>query len=202
MKQIIISILIIASTLFAQQCPDEFSPQKFEESPAFFEDLIDDNFLNVTAFGQQQEYKKLGFVKQRNTFYKLKSFKVYKDYKYPNINGLWSYKVNKQGKVYEVNISQIESERINDTTLTDMINSDFEDVWRKWEGDAYEHYMEPEFVRFKYKNLYLSLKVYFWGVEGDSARVDKSTISYQIIDFSDEVNGYIRCLNANLKHSK
>ena len=55
--------------------------------------------------------------------------------------------------------------------------------------------MVPEFVRFKYGKKYLSLKTYFWGIAGDSAKVDKSTINYQIIDFTDEVNGYIRCIS-------
>ena len=63
------------------------------------------------------------------------------------------------------------------------------------ESDSSKHYIEPKFVRFKYKDYYLSLKVYFWGVEGDSAKVEKSTINYQIIDFTNEVNTYIKCMN-------
>ncbi len=192
MKKFIISIILLSSTVFAQQCADEFSPEKFQESPAFFEDLIDENSI---AFGSAKEYEKLGFKKKDGEFFKPESYTVYKAYKYPKINGLWSYKVDKKGKVYEVNIAQIESSRVNGSVLTDMINSDFEDIWRKWEGDAYEHYMEPEFVRFQYKDMYLSLKVYFWGIVDDSARIDRSVISYEIIDFTDEVNSYIRCIS-------
>jgi len=174
--------------LFASNCADEFSPEKFDESPSFFEELVD-----ISPFGQKDE--QLGFIKKDGTFYKQNSYIKYKDYIYPSINGLWSYKRDSNGKIYEVNISQIESEIMTETSLTDMINSDFEDTWRKWEGDSYEHYMEPEFVRFKYKGYYLSLKVYFWGVQGDSAKVEKSTINYQIIDFTNEVNTYIKCMN-------
>ena len=179
-------ITILSSFLFASDCADEFSPEKFQESPSFFEDLVD-----VTSLGKTGEF---GFVKEGDTYYKPDTYVRYKDYIYPTINGFWSYKTDKNGKVYEVNVSQIESERMGDSALTDMINDDFEDMWRKWEGDGYEHYMVPEFVRFKYGKRYLSLKVYFWGIDGDSARVDKSTINYQIIDFSDEVNEYKKCI--------
>jgi len=179
-------MVILVSFVFAQQCADEFSPEKFNESPSFFEELVD-----LTPIGEKKE---LSFVKKKDTFYKPNSYISYKAYIYPTINGFWSYKADANGKIYEVSVSQIESEIVNDSVLSDMINSDFEDAWRKWEGDGYEHYMEPEFVRFKYGKKYLSLKAIFWGVEGDSARVDKSTISYQITDFTDEVNGYIKCM--------
>lgn len=187
MKKYILIIALLSGVLFATECADEFSPQKFQESPSFFEDLVD-----KTALGEKKEQ---GFSKLENIFYKPNSYITYKDYIYPIINGFWSYKVDSHGKIYEVNISQIESEIVTDTVLTDMINSDFEDTWREWDGDGYEHYMVPEFVRFKYRKKYLSLKVTFWGVEGDSARVKKSTINYQIIDFSDEVNSYVRCIS-------
>jgi len=187
MKKLILITTILTSSVFAQQCADEFSPQKFEEAPSFFEDLVD-----LTPIGEKKE---LDFIKKENTFYKPDSFVVYKDYIYPKINGFWSYKVDSSGKIYEVNVAQIESQRVSDTVLTDMINSDFEDTWRKWEGNGYEHYMVPEFVRFKYGKKYLSLKTHFWGVEGDNAKVKKSTISYQIIDFSAEVNSYIHCVS-------
>lgn len=188
MKKILLVISFLSSYLFAQQCADEFSPKHFDESPSFFEDLVD-----ISHIGEG--HKKLGFIQKGDTFYKPKSYVLYKDYIYPTINGLWSYKVDTNGKIYEVNIAQIESQIMIDTVLADMINSDFEDVWIKWEGDSYEHYMEPEFVRFKYRGRYFSLKVVFWGVRGDSARVDKSTINYQIIDFTDEVKGYISCFS-------
>jgi len=187
MKKYILTIALLSGLLFANECAGEFSPQKFQESPSFFEDLVDETPLSKT--------EDLGYIKKEGIFYKPNSYITYKDYIYPTTNGFWSYKVDKSGKIYEVNVSQIESERIESTILTDMINSDFEDAWRKWEGDGYEHYMEPEFVRFKYGKKYLSLKVTFWGVEGDSARVEKSTINYQITDFSDEVNSYIRCVS-------
>ena len=188
MKKIILVIYFLNIYLFAGQCADEFSPQKFDESPSFFEDLVD-----ISALGQKPN--DLGFIQKGDLFYKPNSFIVYKDYIYPTVNGLWSYKIDAKGKIYEANISQIESGILSDTVLADMLNSDFEDTWRKWEGDGYEHYMEPEFVRFKYKDYYLSLKVVFWGVEGDSAKVKKSTVNYQIIDFTDEVNDYIRCVS-------
>ena len=187
MKKIILITTVLVSFMFAQQCADEFSPEKFQESPSFFEDLVDETPLSET--------KNLGFVEEEETFYKPSSYITYKDYIYPTINGFWSYKIDSSGKIYEVNVSQIESQRVESTALTDMINSDFEDAWRKWEGDDYEHYMEPEFVLFKYGKKYLSLKVTFWGVKGDSAKVKKSTINYQIIDFSDEVNSYKSCVS-------
>ncbi len=186
MKKIILTLTLLATFAFSQ-CADEFSPEKFQESPAFFEDLVDATILGKTA--------DIGFERNGDTFYKKDSYITYKDYIYPTINGFWSYKADKNGKVYEVNVSQIESSRVGDSELTEMINSDFEDAWRKWEGNGYEHYMVPEFVRFKYGKKYLSLKVIFWGIDGDSARVKKSTINYEIIDFNDEVNEYIKCID-------
>ena len=111
--------------------------------------------------------------------------------------GFWNYKLNQEGKVDEVNIAQLESSREETLVLADMITSDFEGPWNKWDGDAYEHYLVPEFTRIKYKKKYLSLKVIFWGVKDDSARVERSTINYQLIDFTDEVNGYMKCMNLN-----
>ncbi len=185
MKNFILITFILVSSVFAQQCADEFSPEKFGESPSFFEDLVD-----MTPIGTK---KNLGFIKKGDTFYKPNSYITYKAYIYPTTNSFWSYKVDKNNKIYEVNVSQVESSRIGDASLTEMLNDDFEEAWRKWDGDGYEHYMVPEFVRFKYGKKYLSLKVYFWGIDGDSARVEKSTINYQIIDFTDEVNSYIKC---------
>ncbi len=189
MKNFIFIITLMVSSVFAQQCADEFSPLKFEESPSFFEDLVD--LTPIT------ERKELGFIKKGDIFYRPNSYVTYKSYTYPTINGFWSYKADKSGKIYEVNVSQIESSRLGDASLTEMLNDDFEEAWRKWDGDAYEHYMIPEFVRFRYGKKYLSLKVYFWGIDGDSARVEKSTINYQIIDFTDEVNSYIHCIKNN-----
>ncbi len=75
--------------------------------------------------------------------------------------GFWSYKINSKDKVEEVNIAQIESTKEDALALADMITSDFEGPWINWDGDAYEHYMVPEFTRIKYKDKYLSLKVIF-----------------------------------------
>ena len=57
----LILILFFVSLLIAKNCPDEFNPEKFEESPQFLIDLIDDNFTKVKLFGSQKEYKKLNF---------------------------------------------------------------------------------------------------------------------------------------------
>jgi hypothetical protein len=187
MKKIIFALTILITSIFAQQCADEFSPEKFQEAPSFFGGLVD-----LTPIGEKKE---LGFEKKGDTFYKPNSYITYKAYIYPTTNSFWSYKVDESGKIYEVNVSQIESEILGDATLTQMLNDDFEEAWRKWDGDGYEHYMVPEFVRFKYGKKYLSLKVYFWGIDGDSAKVKKSTINYQIIDFTDEVNSYMRCVS-------
>jgi len=186
MKKNIIAIAFFNVVLLAGQCPDEFSPSHFIESPSYFEDLVD-----VSSLGKTD--KNLGFIKKGDTFYKPNSFIIYKDYIYPKINGFWSYKKDKNGKIYEVNVAQIESETMDTMALAEMVNNDFEDIWQKTDGDGYEHYMYPEFTRFEYGKSYLSLKVFFWGVSGDSAHVNKSTINYQIIDFTDEVNGFIHC---------
>jgi len=124
MKKILLIIAVLVSFLYAQKCADEFSPQKFEESPSSFEDLVD-----MTPLGKVDN--SFTFIKENDTFYKQNSYIKYKDYIYPTISGFWSYKKDTNGKIYEVNISQIESEIMTETSLTDMINSDFEDTWRK-----------------------------------------------------------------------
>jgi hypothetical protein len=197
MKKFILTITILSSLLFANNCADEFSPDKFVDSSDFLEDLIETNFQEVALFGTAKEYEKLGFEQKEDYFYKSDSYTTYRAYTYPKVMGLWNYKLNQQGKVDEVNIAQLESGREETLVLADMITSDFEGPWIKWDGDAYEHYMVPEFTRIKYKEQYLSLKVIFWGVKDDSARVERSTINYQLIDFTDEVNGYMKCMNLN-----
>ncbi len=185
----------MSSLLFADECADEFSPDKFVESSDFLEDLIETNFKDVTLFGDAREYEKLGFVKSKDYFYKKDSFTTYRAYTYPKVMGFWNYKVDTKGRVDEVNIAQLESGREEPLVLADMITSDFEGPWIKWDGDAYEHYLVPEYSRIKYKKQYLSLKVIFWGVGDDSARVERSTINYRLIDFTDEVDGYVRCVS-------
>ena len=195
MKKFIFTITILFSLLFANDCADEFSPNKFVDSSDFFEDLIETNFKDISLFGTAKEYEKLGFVQNKEYFYKSNSYTTYKAYTYPKVMGFWNYKLNQKAKVDEVNIAQLESSKEETLVLADMITSDFEGPWIKWDGDAYEHYLVPEFTRIKYKDQYLSLKVIFWGVKDDSARVERSTINYQLIDFTDEVNGYIECAN-------
>lgn len=193
MKKYILIITLLSSLLVANECADEFSPDKFVDSSDFLEDLIETNFKEVPLFGTKKEYEKLEFQRNSDNFYKKNSYTTYRAYTYPKVMGFWKYKLNKENKVDEVNIAQLESTREDALVLADMITSDFEGPWQKWDGDAYEHFMDPEFVRIKYKNQYLSLKVIFWGVKNDSARVSRSTINYKLIDFTDEVNGYIRC---------
>ena len=199
MKKFIFTITILTSLLFANDCADEFSPDKFVDSSDFLEDLIETNFKEVALFGTAAEYEKLGFSKNKEYFYKTDSYTTYRAYTYPKVMGFWKYKLNQQNKVDEVNIAQLESRREDALSLADMITSDLAGPWMKWEGDAYENYLVPEFTRIKYKNQYLSLKVIFWGVKGDSARVERSTINYQLIDFTDEVNEYMKCKRYNHK---
>ena len=185
----------MSGLLFANECADEFSPDKFVDSSDFLEDLIETNFQEVALFGTAKEYGKLGFTQNKEYFYKSDSYTTYRAYTYPKVMGFWKYKLNQQAKVDEVNIAQLESSREETLVLANMITSDFEGPWNKWDGDAYEHYLVPEFTRIKYKEKYLSLKVIFWGVKDDSARVERSTINYQLINFTEEVNGYIRCVS-------
>ncbi len=195
MKKFIFTVTILSSLLFADDCADEFSPNKFANSSDFLEDLIETNFKDVSLFGTSKEYEKLGFTQNKEYFYKSDSYTTYRAYTYPKVMGFWNYKLNQKAKVDEVNIAQLESSKEETLVLADMITSDFEGPWIKWDGDAYEHYLVPEFTRIKYKDQYLSLKVIFWGVKDDSARVERSTINYQLIDFTDEVNGYIHCVS-------
>jgi len=197
MKKIILTLTFLISSLFSQECADEFSPDKFGESPEFLNELIETNFNDIGFFGTKKEYEKLGYISKKGEFFKPDSYTTYRDYTYPSVNGLWSYKLNEKGNVDIVNIAQVELRKLDSLDLGETLSSDFDGAWRKWDGDSYEHYMIPEFVRFKYKDKYISIKVYFWGTIGDSARVDNSVINYQLIDFTDEVNGYTRCV---LKH--
>jgi len=193
MKNNILIIAFLSSILLANDCPDEFSPDKFVNSSDYLEDLIETNFVEVGLFGTKREYEKLGFIQKKRHFYKPESYTTFMEYKYPKEMGFWSYKLDSDDKVYEVNIAQLESGREDPLALANMITNDFEGPWRDWEGDAYENYLIPEFSRIKYKEYYLSLKVILWGIEGDATKVERTTINYQIIDFTDEVNDYKRC---------
>ncbi len=195
MKNYILITILLNTLLFGGKCADEFSPDKFIESSPFLEDLIETNFQETALFASAKEYEKLKFKKVKNHFYKNNSFTPYRDYKYPKQDGFWSYKIDANEKVDEVNIAQLESTREDPLTIADMITSDFEGDWYKWDGDAYEHYLVPEYSRIKYKNYYLSLKVIFWGSGDDSAKLQRSTINYRLIDFTDEVNHYKECIN-------
>jgi hypothetical protein len=60
----------------------------------------------------------------------------------------------------------------------------------------------PEYTRIRYKDYYISLKVTFWGVKNDSSRAKTSAINYRIVNFTDEVSAYKRCVLAQNKENK
>ncbi len=105
MKKFIFITTLLSSLLLARECPDEFSPDKFTKALYFFEDLIEENFKEVSFFGTKEEFETLAFVKKDEYFYKKDSYTKRRSYTYPIVMGFWKYKLDSNKNVYEINIA-------------------------------------------------------------------------------------------------
>jgi len=100
--------------------------------------------------------------------------------------------ISKQQK--EFDIVKKELYKYDPYEISNEINDDFGDFWSDIvDADSYEAYLVPEYTKFMYKNYYLSLKIYFYGLKGDATHLKATIIKYHFYNYTSEVNRYILC---------
>ncbi len=187
------------STLFSKECADQYNNEAFLDAPMRVGDILDEGLKGLSLFGSAKLYKKLGFkivkIDKEEYYIKPNSYKKLGDYIYPIKSGLWKYHIDKNGFVDEFDIADVYSYKDRVESVASEINSDFEGLWSKWGGDDYALKLLPEDAQLRYGSFYLSLNVYLYGVKEDATNLDKTVVNYHFLNYTDEVNRYIKCKN-------
>ncbi len=183
--------------LQAKECGDQYNPENFLDAPDRVGEIIDSGLKKLSLFGDVKIYKQLGFIKAKidDKIYYIdkKSIKKVGDYIYPTKSGLWRYHLDKNGQVDEFDIAEVFEYKDSLESVASEINSDFEGLWSRWGGEAYFHKLYPEDAQIRYGANYLTLNVYIYGVKDDATTLKNSTVDYRFLNYTDEVNNYIKC---------
>jgi len=190
----ILMIFLTALFLFGSNCADQYSNKNYTYTSGNFGDVVGDSlkkyfdkdvknfkdFKKTTILGEIYYLKKSSFIKNRDNYYPIK-------------NGVWKLHVKKNSKIDELNFAQKRLYADPTEDIANNLNSDMDNLWAKWDGDAYGHYMIPEYVQLHYNDFYISLKAFIYGSEGDSTGLKNAFVDFYIINNTHEVNEYMRC---------
>jgi len=196
-------IILFISSLFSKQCADQYNPEKFLDAPDRFGEIIDANLKNIKLFASVKEYLKLHFKKMKICdkiyFVKKNSFIKKGDYIYPVKSGLWKYHINKYTKIDEIDIADVYNYKDSIGSVSDEINSDFEGLWRRSGGSAYEAKLLPEDTQIRFGKKYIALSVYLYGLRDDSTELNTTVVDYHILNYTREVDKFMECSEKNKK---
>ncbi len=194
MMRYIVAVFLTTVLLFGSNCADQYNNENYETVSGGFGDIVGKSLekyfdKDISSF---KEFKKTDI---QGEIYYLKNGFFFKnrDNYYPIKNGVWKLHVNKSSKIDELNFAQKRLYADPTEDIANNLNSDMDNLWAKWDGDAYGHYMIPEYVQLHYANFYISLKAFIYGSEGDSTGMKKAFVDFYIINNTHEVNKYIRC---------
>lgn len=96
-------------------------------------------------------------------------------------------------KKIKFTIEKKELYRFNESDIANEINENFGGFWNDWLEDGYEMQLTPEDTVFKYKDNYLSLQVFIYGVKGDATEYKGTIIKYKFYNYTKDVSQYIIC---------
>lgn len=180
--------------LFGSNCADQYNNKNYAYTSGNFGDVVSGSlkkyfdkdiknfkeFKKTAILGKIYYLKKSSFIKNRDNYYPVK-------------NGVWKLHLDKNSKIDELNFAQkrLYSDPAGD--IANDLNNDMDNLWAKWDGDAYGHYMIPEYVQLHYDDFYISLKAFIYGSEGDSTGLKKAFVDFYIINNTHEVNEYKKC---------
>ena len=99
-----------------------------------------------------------------------------------------------QDDIKRFEIIKTELYKYRDEEIAQEINEAFEYLWNDWIEDGYEMQLTPEQTLFKYKNNYLSLEVFIYGVKGDATKRTTTQVKYFFYNYTPEVKKYIKCI--------
>lgn len=190
----VLMIFLTTLFLFGSNCADQYNNKNYAYISGNFADIVGDSLKkyfdkDVKNF---KEFKKTAILGE--TYYlKKDSFVKNGDYYYPIKNGVWKLHADKNSKIDELNFAQKRLYADPAGDIANDLNSDIDNLWAKWDGDAYGHYMVPEYVQLNYDGFYISLKAFIYGSEGDSTGLKNAFVDFYIINNTHEVNEYIKC---------
>ncbi len=187
-------ILLTTVMLFGSNCADQYNNENYSTPSDSFGDIVGMSLKKY--FGKDikefKEFKKTDIQGQKY-YLKKGSFVKKMDNYYPVKNGVWKLHIDKNFKIDELNFAHDRLYVDPAEDIANDLNSDMDNLWVRWDGDAYGHYMVPEYVQIHYHNFYISLKAFIYGSEGDSTGLKKAFVDFYIINNTNEVNKYIRC---------
>ena len=180
--------------LFGSNCADQYNNKNYAYTSENFGDEVGDSlkkyfdkdvknfkeFKKTAILGKMYYLKKSSFIKNRDNYYPIK-------------NGVWKLHVDKNSKIDELNFAQKRLYADPAEDIANNLNSDMDNLWAKWDGDAYGHYMIPEYIQLHHDDFYISLKAFIYGSEGDSTGLKNAFVDFYIINNTHEVNEYMRC---------
>lgn len=187
-------IFLTTIFLFGSNCADQYNNKNYAYTSGNFGDIVGNSlkkyfdkdirnfkeFKKTTILGEIYYLKKGSFIKNGDNYYPVK-------------NGVWKLHVDKNSKIDELNFAQKRLYADSAGDIANNINSDMDNLWSKWDGDAYGHYMIPEYIQLYYSNFYISLKAFIYGSEGDSTGLKKAFVDFYIVNNTHEVDEYIKC---------
>ncbi len=192
--KILYMLFLVTFSLFGATCADQYNNQSYATASDNFGDIVGDNFQKYfeKSIKKFKDFEKKDL--QGEVYYLKKgSYVKHGDSYYPLKDGVWKLHADKTGKIDELNLAQDTLYQDPAEEIANNLNSDMDNLWAKWDGDAYGHYMIPEYVQINYRDFYISLKAFIYGSEGDSTGLKKAMIDFYIINNTDEVNSYIKC---------
>ena len=187
-------ILFASIMLFGSNCADQYNNEAYASASDNFGDVVKGSLKRY--FGKDiKKFKDFKKTDIQGEIYYLKkdSFVKNRDNYYPVKDGVWKLHTDKNGKIDELDLSQDTLYQDPAEDIANDLNSDMDNLWAKWDGDAYGYYMIPEYVQINYGDFYISLKAFIYGSEGDSTGLKKAMIDFYIINNTKEVNRYIKC---------
>ncbi len=193
--RLLLALLFMTISLFGADCADQYNSKNYVTASEYFGDLVNGKFEKY--FGKNaKEFKK--FKKreiQGEVYYLLPgSFLKKKDNYYPVKNGIWKLHANQKGKIDEIFLAQKRLYQDPTEDLANELNDDMGNFWIKFDGDAYGHYMVPEYLQINYKDFYISLKATIYGSKDDSTGLKSAFVDFYIINNTDEVKKFLQCM--------
>lgn len=104
---------------------------------------------------------------------------------------LKDYEIKKDIKIFK--IVKTELYQYADGEIAEEINDNFGGLWYDWIEDGYEMKLTPEQTLFHYKDSYLSMEVFIYGVKGDATKRTTTQVKYIFYNYTNEVEEHIKC---------
>ncbi len=124
----------------------------------------------------------------------LRCARVFRGALYPIKSGIWKLHVDKNGIIDEIWFAKVYNYQNDNESMANEINDELDNLWLDWDADQYEAVMTPEDIKLKFKNYYITLNLYMYGNLYNQLKLKNSTLNFQIINNTHEVNSFLKCI--------